>query len=69
MTVAGALNLTAWVLSALIAGWLLFDMIRVSRHHDEKQLINMPETFDGTADAIVDGPVGERPEHTGKEAR
>lgn len=70
MTVAGALNLAAWVLSALIAGWLLFDVIRVARQHDDKQLINMPETADGTVDAVVvDGSAGEQPEHTGKEAR
>jgi hypothetical protein len=46
MTVAGTLNLIAWLLSALIAGWLIFDMARVARAYDEEQLISIPETFD-----------------------
>jgi hypothetical protein len=46
MTVAGILNLLAWLLSALIAGWLIFDMVRVSRSYDEEQLLSIPETFD-----------------------
>lgn len=46
MTVAGILNLLAWLLSALIAGWLIFDMVRVSRNYDEEHLLSIPETFD-----------------------
>jgi hypothetical protein len=46
MTVAGTFNLIAWLLSALIAGWLIFDMVRVSRSYDEELLISIPETFD-----------------------
>jgi hypothetical protein len=46
MTVAGILNLLAWLLSALIAGWLIFDMVRVSRRYDEEHLLAIPETFD-----------------------
>ena len=53
MTVAGTLNLLAWLLSALIAGWLIFDMVRVSRSYDEEQLLSIPETFDAD-------PVGEK---------
>jgi hypothetical protein len=52
MTVAGVFNLLAWLLSALIAGWLIFDMVRVSRAYDEEQLLSIPETFD--ADPVVE---------------
>jgi hypothetical protein len=46
MTIAGALELVAWVLSAVIAAWLLFDMVRVGRTHDEHLLINAAEPID-----------------------
>ena len=55
MTVAGTLNLLAWLLSALIAGWLIFDMVRVSRSYDEEQLLSIPERFDAD-------PAGEKKE-------
>jgi hypothetical protein len=47
MTVAGGLELVAWILSAIIAGWLIFDMVRVSRQHDEHLLINAAEPGEG----------------------
>lgn len=53
MTVAGTLSLIAWLLSALIAAWLIFDMVRVTRSHSEEELINIPEIFDA-----VSGPPG-----------
>ncbi|WP_156934641.1 hypothetical protein [Pseudonocardia spinosispora] len=43
MTIAGVLNLLAWVLSAVIAAWLIFDMLRVARQHDERQLTTVAE--------------------------
>lgn len=46
MSVAGVLELTAWVLSAVIAAWLLFDMTRVSRNHDEASLVNPGERME-----------------------
>jgi hypothetical protein len=55
MTVAGTLNLLAWLLSALIAGWLILDMVRVSRTHDEEQLISIPETFDAAPTGEQEG--------------
>jgi hypothetical protein len=55
MTVAGTLNLIAWLLSALIAAWLVFDMLRVSRTHDEERLLSIPETFD--ADPVAEKEV------------
>ena len=53
MTGAGILNLLAWVLSALIAGWLILDMVRVSRDYDEEQLLSIPETFDAVDETEV----------------
>ncbi|GEL23447.1 hypothetical protein PSU4_24010 [Pseudonocardia sulfidoxydans NBRC 16205] len=46
MTTASILNLLAWVVSAVIAAWLIHDVVRVSRNHDEKDLINAAEMFD-----------------------
>lgn len=47
MSIAGALELVAWILSAVIAGWLVFDMVRVGRTHDERLLINAADPTDG----------------------
>lgn len=58
MTIAGVLNLLAWVLSALIAAWLIFDMLRVSRQHDERQLTTVAEI-----DLPLEAP--EQPKHSG----
>jgi hypothetical protein len=40
-------ELVAWVLSAVIAVWMLVDMVRVSRQHDESTLINAPDPLEG----------------------
>lgn len=48
MSAAGVLELIAWLLSALIAGWLLLDMVRVGRHHSEEQLINLADPAEGS---------------------
>jgi hypothetical protein len=49
-------ELVAWVLSALIAAWLLVDMVRVARTHDEATLVNAPDPLDGPPPA---GPAGD----------
>jgi hypothetical protein len=36
----------AWVLSAIIACWLLVDVVRVSRQHDESTLVNAPDPLE-----------------------
>ncbi|MGH3328814.1 MAG: hypothetical protein ACRDPT_13655 [Streptomycetales bacterium] len=46
MTVVGVVELLAWALSAVIAGWLLVDLVRVSRDHDEDFLTNPVERLD-----------------------
>ncbi|MHA6794976.1 hypothetical protein ACVGVM_15905 [Pseudonocardia bannensis] len=50
MTIAGGLELVAWILSAIIAGWLVFDVVRVARTHDEHLLINAAELIDTPAE-------------------
>ncbi|WP_219417008.1 hypothetical protein [Pseudonocardia nigra] len=49
MTIAAGLELVAWILSAVIAGWPLYDVVRVARTHDERLLINAVEPIDGAA--------------------
>ncbi len=52
MTVAGMLELLAWLLSAVIACWLLADMVGVSRRYGERLLMNPGEHMpDPSADA------------------
>lgn len=51
MSVAGILELLAWVLSAVIAGWLVLDMLRVSRKHSEEVLINPGERMTDSTEA------------------
>lgn len=46
MSAAGVLELCAWILSAVIAVWLILDMTRVSRRYDEDMLINPGERMD-----------------------
>ncbi|GAA1798596.1 hypothetical protein HC028_13630 [Planosporangium flavigriseum] len=40
MSTAGLLELIAWILSAIIAAWLLVDVVRVSRRYDPDLLID-----------------------------
>jgi hypothetical protein len=47
VSTVAVVELVAWVLSALIAGWLLVDMVRVARTHDEAALVNAPDPLDG----------------------
>lgn len=47
MSTAALLELAAWVLSAVIAGWLILDMVRVGRRHSEDQLIGAADVADG----------------------
>jgi hypothetical protein len=53
MSTVAVVELIAWVLSALIAGWLVLDVLKVGRQHDEASLVNAPDPLEeppGTAD-------------------
>lgn len=43
MSVVGVAEMIAWVLSALIAVWIVQDLVRVNRRHDEASLVNAPD--------------------------
>lgn len=45
----------AWVLSALILGWILFDLIRVGREYDEDFLLSAREGSDELLDGHGEG--------------
>ena len=54
----------AWVLSALVASWLLFDAYRVSRDYDEEFLVHTIEDLGEDAawqQAPADSDDAERP--------
>jgi hypothetical protein len=57
MSIAGVLELVAWILSAVIAAWLLFDMVRIGRTHDEHLLINVAEPIDAAESIDAAEPV------------
>ena len=60
MSTVAVVELVAWVLSAVIAVWMLLDMVRVSRHHDEATLVNAPDPLDDPPPAPPVGDAGVR---------
>lgn len=46
MSTVAVVELIAWLLSALIAGWLVTDLLRVARQHDEATLVNAPDPLE-----------------------
>lgn len=58
MSTVAVVELVAWVLSALIGGWLILDVLRVGRQHDEATLVNAPDPLEdppAPADGAGDG--------------
>ncbi len=55
MSVWGAIELAAWVLSAVIALWMIADVIRVSREYDEEFLTSAIEIDDSLELATEEG--------------
>lgn len=46
MSVVALVELLAWAISALLAGWMVVDLVRVRRHHGEAALIDSADTLD-----------------------
>ncbi len=57
MSVWGAIELAAWVLSAGIALWMIADVIRVSREYDEEFLTSAIEIDDSLELATEEGVI------------
>ena len=55
MSAVAVVELVAWVLSALIAGWLVADMLRIGRQHEESALVNAPDPLEDPPPATGDG--------------
>ncbi len=53
----------AWIISALLAAWMVFDAVKVSREHDEDFLTTSVE---GT-DELLPSPAPEQPTARTKE--
>ncbi|MGH3345265.1 MAG: hypothetical protein ACRDPK_20840 [Carbonactinosporaceae bacterium] len=64
MTVVDVVELLAWALSAVIAGWLLTDLVRVSRRYDEDFLTNPVEGLDLPGADAPSGQPDDRRERT-----
>lgn len=59
MTVWNFLELAAWALSAVIAGWLLYDAVTTSRRYSEDFLTHTIEDLGDTDFAEYDSRGGE----------
>jgi hypothetical protein len=59
MTVWNALEWAAWVLSVLIAGWLLYDAAMTSRRYSEEFLTHTIEDLGDADFALADGSESE----------
>ncbi|MDD7940331.1 hypothetical protein PHK61_18045 [Actinomycetospora lutea] len=46
MSAVAVVELIAWVLSGIIAIWLVTDLLRIGRQHDESSLVNAPDPLE-----------------------
>jgi hypothetical protein len=56
MTVWNLLEWAAWLLSALVAGWLLYDAVMTSRRYSEEFLTHTIEDLGDADFATVEDP-------------
>lgn len=56
MTVWNLLEWAAWALSAMIAGWLLYDAVMTSRRYSEEFLTHTIEDLGDADFSEIDGP-------------
>jgi len=56
MTVWDLLEWAAWLLSALVAGWLLYDAVMTSRRYSEDFLTHTLEDLGDVDLTALDGP-------------
>lgn len=56
MTVWDLLELAAWLLSALVAGWLLYDAVTTSRRYSEEFLTHTLEDLGEVDMTTLDDP-------------
>ncbi|MBC3193380.1 hypothetical protein H7X46_20165 [Pseudonocardia sp. C8] len=47
MSVVAIIETIAWLLSAVIAAWIVLDVVRVGRRYDEATLVNAPDPLEG----------------------
>lgn len=55
MSAVAVVELIAWVLSAAIAAWMVSDLLRTGRQHDEASLVNAPDPLEDPPPASGDG--------------
>lgn len=46
MSIVAVVELLAWAISAVLAGWMVRDMVRVRREHGEASLIDTADPLD-----------------------
>jgi hypothetical protein len=55
----------AWIISALLGGWMVFDAVKVSREHPEEFLTTSVE---GTDELLSSSAAGQVPDPTEEES-
>jgi hypothetical protein len=55
MTIWDAFEWGAWIISAVIAIWMIADLVRVSREYDEEFLTTAVEMIDEAPELKVEG--------------
>ncbi len=55
MTIWDAFEWGAWIISAVIAIWMIADLVRVSREYDEEFLTTAVEMIDEAPELNVEG--------------
>jgi hypothetical protein len=46
MNVVSVVEGLAWLISIVLAAWMLQDMVRVARHHDGQALVDAPDPLE-----------------------
>ena len=59
MSVVAVVETLAWVISIALAGWMLLDMTRVARRHDEASLINAADPLEEPEPRLESEPAPE----------
>jgi hypothetical protein len=46
MSIVAVVEGLAWLISAVLAGWMVVDMVRVARGHDGQALVDAPDPLE-----------------------
>lgn len=56
MSIVAVVEGLAWLISIVLAGWMVLDMVRVARRNDERALVDAPDPLDEVPAGVSPGP-------------